>query len=203
GLSHTNASWLPSVRILADTLPNVKWVIPQAETGPVSYDQGAEGPRWFDVHVLPPSVHEDDTLTALASKQRIQQIIDDEIAKGVPPNKILLIGFSQGAAMALLAGLTFEHTLAGIGVLSGWIPPMLKETVTAHQSAPCPPLFWAHGTADTLIPLDNALETMQWLRSSSLQMKETSLTYNEYLGMGHKVNDNVLRDLSAWIALLL
>ena len=43
---------------------------------------------------------------------------------------------------------------------------------------------------------------MQWLRLS-LQIEDTSLVYREYPGLGHTVNDDVLRDLNTWIARLL
>ncbi|KAF8531039.1 Phospholipase/carboxylesterase [Gautieria morchelliformis] len=202
GLSQTSSSWLPWVSLLSKELPNVKWILPQAEIGPITYDQGTEGPRWFDVHALPPGLLEDDRLTAEASKQRIQAIVEDAIEGGTPPNKILLVGFSQGSAMALLSGLTFKHTLGGIAVLAGWLPPRFREAVIAARTRPCPPIFWAHGTADVLIPLEHASEVMQWLHSS-LGIKDTGLAYREYPGLGHTVNDDALHDLSTWIASLL
>lgn len=70
---------------------------------------------------------EDDVLTAQASKKRIQAIIEEAIEGGVPSNKVLLVGFSQGSAMALLSGLTLKCPLGGIAVLAGWLPSMLKE----------------------------------------------------------------------------
>ena len=52
----------------------------------------------------------------------IQGLIQDEIESGVDPSHIVLGGFSQGAAMSLLAGLTSDYMLAGIACLSGWLP---------------------------------------------------------------------------------
>ena len=62
----------------------------------MTIDQGDEGPRWFDLHALPPGLLEDDTHTAQASKGRIQTIITNLIEDGFPPNRTLLVGFSQG-----------------------------------------------------------------------------------------------------------
>ena len=76
---------------------------------------------------------EDDTLNAWASKQCIQTIVEGLIEDGTPPNKILLVGFSQGSAMALFAALTWKHSLAGIGVIAGWLPPKLREVSSTYN----------------------------------------------------------------------
>lgn len=68
----------------------------------------------------------------------------------------------------------------------------------ATHTVHCSPIFWAHGTADVDIPLQSALEDIQWLRTS-LDVENKGLSYHEYPGLGHGVNDDVLGDLSTWI----
>jgi Predicted esterase len=58
----------------------------------------------------------------LRSARSIGQLITAEVDSGTDPNRIVLRGFSQGAAMSLLTGLTDERRVAGIAVLSGWLP---------------------------------------------------------------------------------
>ncbi len=65
----------------------------------------------------------------LQSRRSISEIITDEVASGIPANRVLLGGFSQGGAMSLLTGLTSEYKLAGLAVLTGWVP--LKEKFKA------------------------------------------------------------------------
>jgi predicted esterase len=74
--------------------------------------------------------------------------------------------------------------------------------MTATHTALCSPIFWAHGTADLDIPLQNAWEVMQWLRTS-LHIDDKGLSYHEYSGLGHGVNNDVLRDLGTWFDSLL
>jgi len=58
----------------------------------------------------------------LESRRLISQLVEDEIKVGTPPHRIFLGGFSQGGAMSLLVGLTGEHKLAGLAILSSWLP---------------------------------------------------------------------------------
>ncbi len=68
----------------------------------------------------------------LNSSALINRIITDEVASGTPPSRILLGGFSQGATMTLLVGLTGEHKLAGLAVLSGWLPLKARFKAVRH-----------------------------------------------------------------------
>lgn len=56
------------------------------------------------------------------SARLIQELIESEIRSGTDPSRIVIGGFSQGATMSLLSALTGSRKLAGIAVLSGWIP---------------------------------------------------------------------------------
>ena len=79
----------------------------------------------------PPTEVEADILE---SAKAIDDLIDAEIERGTPPDRIILGGFSQGAAMTLLTGLTTEHPIAGLIVLSGRLP--LRDTFKAVGSTP-------------------------------------------------------------------
>ena len=70
---------------------------------------------------------------------------------------------------------------------------MLKADTTSR-----PPVFWAHGVDDDQIPLQMALGTIQWLRSS-FDIEQTGVTFREYSGLKHDVNEKVLHDLSKWL----
>jgi len=59
----------------------------------------------------------------LKSVGMIRELIKHEIdVNGIDPSRIVLGGFSQGGTMSLLTALTGPHKLAGIVVLSGWLP---------------------------------------------------------------------------------
>lgn len=58
----------------------------------------------------------------LETASALNALITSEVESGIPASRIVLGGFSQGGAMSLLTGLTSERRLAGISVLSGWLP---------------------------------------------------------------------------------
>ena len=64
----------------------------------------------------------EDESGILQSRDEVNKLIAQEIKDGIPPNRIVLGGFSQGAAMTLVIGLTTPHKLAGLTVLSGRLP---------------------------------------------------------------------------------
>jgi poly(3-hydroxybutyrate) depolymerase len=71
----------------------------------------------------------EDEKGMLQTVHSLNQLITAEVDAGIPANRIVLGGFSQGAAMTVLTGLTAERKLAGLAVLSGWLP--LREKIKA------------------------------------------------------------------------
>lgn len=83
--------------------------------------------------------------------------VHEEIAKvraeGIPVERVVLAGFSQGAALALEAGLLYRHRLAGVIVLSGWLTPRGRAALAARPAVETPYLV-CHGTADDMVGFD-------------------------------------------------
>jgi len=79
----------------------------------------------FDIFSLDFKGPEDES-GILQSRDEINKIIAQEVSSGVPPNRIVVGGFSQGGALTLATGLTTQHKLAGLAVLSGWFPIRFK-----------------------------------------------------------------------------
>lgn len=99
----------------------MKVVCPTAPTQPVSLNAGFRMPSWFDLKTLDISGPEDEEGIKQAS-QNIHSMINTEIEKGVPAERIVLGGFSQGGALALYSALTYNKPLAGVVALSCWLP---------------------------------------------------------------------------------
>ncbi|XP_042337434.1 acyl-protein thioesterase 2-like [Plectropomus leopardus] len=88
---------------------------------PVTLNMGARMPAWFDLMGL--SLHsQEDEVGIKKAADNIKAIIDHEVKNGIPPNRIMLGGFSQGGALSLYTALTCEHQLAGVVALSCWLP---------------------------------------------------------------------------------
>lgn len=94
---------------------------------PVSLSFGQNRPSWFNISSLPPHPNDFDENGVAESIHAIEQLILEEVQRGIHPRKIFLVGFSQGAALALMVGLTTLHDLGGIGCLSGWIPHRIRH----------------------------------------------------------------------------
>lgn len=88
---------------------------------PVTMNEGQVRPAWFDTFHLPPC-RSCGISTATASIARVEQIIQGEMRAATRPNKVVLVGFSQGAALSMMLSLTSLHDLGGVASLSGWIP---------------------------------------------------------------------------------
>ncbi len=81
-------------------------------------------PSWFDLSTLDrltDSKH-DDEKGMLASVAAVDALIQAEVDAGIPENRIIVGGFSQGGAVAILTALVTKRKLAGVVGLSTWIP---------------------------------------------------------------------------------
>jgi predicted esterase len=98
---------------------------------------------------------DEDVDGILASRDYIQSLIKEEISAGIPPERIMLAGFSQGGVVAVLAGLTFPQTLAGIVLLSAWLPlaENFMEYVPEENPNKETPIFLGHGVEDRMVTL--------------------------------------------------
>lgn len=87
----------------------------------------------FDIYSFGFDTSEDEA-GMLKTSASLNALISDEVNGGIPANRVILGGFSQGGAMSLLAGLTNERKLGGVAVMSGWLP--LKNKFKAVCSLP-------------------------------------------------------------------
>lgn len=101
-------------------------------TAPVTYNQGQRRPSWFDIANLPPCNCYDEP-GATASVATIENLVTAEVRSGTPPTRIVLIGFSQGGALAMMTALTTLQELGGVASLSGWIPQQSRQVSELHD----------------------------------------------------------------------
>lgn len=85
------------------------------------------------MHHLPPTAEEFDEKSPelAASISRIEDLILSQVHSGIDSRRVFLVGFSQGAALALMTGLSSLHELGGIVSLSGWIPNRYREVISS------------------------------------------------------------------------
>lgn len=131
----------------------IRFVFPNAPLRPITINNGYIMPGWYDITSLTKIEGHIDTAGIDASVAEINQLIAREISRGIPASKIVLAGFSQGALIALTAGLRYEEKLGGILALSGYCP-FTGEELKAKSSAKnhSTPIFIGHGQQDTVVP---------------------------------------------------
>ncbi|CAI8917407.1 phospholipase/carboxylesterase [Pseudomonas sp. IT-P171] len=110
------------------------------------------------------------------------------------PNKVFLVGFSQGAIMSYEVALRHPEAVGGIAALSGRILPVLKSALKPDEKRQKLAIFIGHGTADKRLPFNDGTEADSLLQSLSLKLE-----FHAYPGVGHSISATEMQDLSAWL----
>ncbi len=144
---------------------SIRFVFPNAPVMPVTINGGLSMRAWYDIlhfdlgGVGTAGLPREDEPGLRASQALIDALIDAEVAKGIPPSRILLAGFSQGAAMTLMTGLRQPARLGGLIALSGYLPLAARLAAEAHAVNRDVPIFMAHGTHDPVVRIERALQS--------------------------------------------
>jgi len=187
---HDFANLLPELQ-LPDHLA-LRFIFPHAPIRPITINNGHSLRAWYDIVSYELDQRADKT-GLFTSISQVNALIEKEEALGIPTEKILLAGFSQGAVVALTTGLQYPKRLAGILALSGYFPhaqEILAKASTANQSIP---IFIAHGTEDPIVRF-----TLGQSMYALLQEHHYSVTWHSYR-MPHSVCDKEVRDISNWL----
>lgn len=189
GLGADGHDFAPIVEQL--DLPNVRFILPHAPLMPVTVNNGYMMPAWYDLYGLSIGSHEDEAGIKVSQKY-INSLIELEIEKGVPANRIVMAGFSQGGAIALHTALRYPQKLAGIIALSTYLP--LKSQINEVDSANSAiPIFMAHGVYDDVI----SLETCK-ISFNLLQSRQIPITWHQY-NMAHSVCAEEIDDIRRFL----
>lgn len=130
----------------------VHCVMPRAPERPVTINNGMRMRAWYDILGTDLQRREDEA-GLRDSVRQVHALLDREIANGVPAGRIVLAGFSQGCAIALMAGLRYPQRLAGLAGLSGYLPLATSTAAERHAANAGTPVFLAHGRSDGMVPM--------------------------------------------------
>jgi phospholipase/carboxylesterase len=125
----------------------VRFVFPHAQVRPVTINGGMAMRAWYDFLQLIPGQGERRS-DVTESVQAVNALIEREIQRGIPAERIVLAGFSQGGVIALMAGLYGDHQLAGIMGLSTYLPRWTPLPAGSGRA----PVLLAHGQFDDVLP---------------------------------------------------
>jgi phospholipase/carboxylesterase len=172
---------------------HVRFVFPNAPLMPITINNGYVMPAWYDVLSMNIDQRADKKGIDV-SVEKIQQLIAREEKLGVPANKIVVAGFSQGAVIALTTGLRAVKPLAGLLALSGYLP--FAEDAIA-KSLPVTrniPIFMAHGTQDRVVPYALGEAAYNLLKKTGF-----AAGWQNY-EMGHSVCAPEITDIGKWLS---
>lgn len=135
---------------LPDSL-NVRFLFPHAPVRAVTINNGMQMRAWYDIKSLDFENRADvDGVTESAAL--VRALVEEQIENGIPSERILLAGFSQGGVIAYHLGLRFEHKLAGILALSTYMCQPEKLAEQRHEANQNTPILVAHGLYDEVVP---------------------------------------------------
>ncbi|XP_073968624.1 acyl-protein thioesterase 1 isoform X2 [Rhodnius prolixus] len=194
GLGDTGHGWASAISAIRPSFTKV--ICPTAPTMPVTLNSGFRMPSWFDLRSLDASANEDEAGIKKAV-ENIHAMIEAEERAGIPSDRVVIGGFSQGGALALYSAFTYPRTLGGVMALSCWLP-LHKQFPAAAIGNKATPIVQCHGDCDPLVPY-------KWgqMTASLLKQFTAKSEFKTIKGLGHSSNDEEMAFLKAFVERIL
>ena len=193
GLGADGTDFLPMAdEIDLDPVGPVRYLFPRAPVRPVTINGGNKMRAWYDILGMDLGRREDEA-GLRESMRLVHQLIDNEVARGVPARRIVLGGFSQGSAITIGAGLRYPARLAGLAALSGYVPLADSTAAERNPANRDTPVFQAHGRNDGVIPVARGAVGRDLLLSMGQPVE-----WHEY-PMEHAVCMEEVQALQQWL----
>ena len=187
---HDFVDAVPYLGLPADA--GVRFVFPHAPSIAVTLNGGMVMPAWYDIRDMDlRRRHDEDGVRA--SALQVEALLAREQERGVPAEKIILAGFSQGGAIAFHVGLRYPKTLAGIVALSTYLvcEESLADEVSAENRST--PIFQGHGTMDPMVVPDRGEAARSTLEGMGYDVR-----WHDY-PMAHQVCLEELQAIGAFL----
>ncbi|HEX4843861.1 MAG TPA: alpha/beta hydrolase [Limnobacter sp.] len=193
GLGADGYDFVPIVKELEQMgLPATRFVFPHAPQIPVSINGGYVMRAWYDIRNVDLQRQEDET-GIRESQAKIEALIEEQIAAGFAPKRIVLAGFSQGGAITYQAGLRGKHTLGGLIALSTYLPCDSSLDVEFNSANLGVPVLAAHGSQDNIVLQERGEKAVKLLKAKGMQV--TWLTYP----MAHSVCGEEVVEIASFL----
>jgi len=170
----------------------VRFVFPHAPVIPVTINNGYRMRAWYDILGMD-LVKREDEAGLRRSMTDIEELLEREESRGVPANRIVLAGFSQGCAMALMTGLRHRQRLGGIVGMSGYLPLAQVTAAERSDANALTPIFMGHGTEDNVVLAERGRASRDALIALGYDVE-----WHEY-PMAHSVCMEEIADLNQWL----
>ncbi|GAM17609.1 hypothetical protein SAMD00019534_007840, partial [Acytostelium subglobosum LB1] len=195
GLGDTGHGWADVMEMIGEHNQHIKFILPNAPIQPVTINGGYRMNSWYDIKTLSERGTEDKD-DVEKSRAIIEEIIKSEVDAGIPSERIILGGFSQGAALSLYTFYHSQHKMAGCMALSGYLPlrasfSSLGPNIVNKQQ----PLIMFHGEEDQVVRYSwgqLSFETLQ----TEVGVNGEFITYPF---MGHSSSEQEIIDMTAFV----
>ena len=193
GLGADGSDFVPIAKQLdLSSVGPVRFLFPYAPVIPVTINGGMAMPAWYDI-LAADLVRREDEAGLRKSQAGIEELIANEKLRGIPANRIVIAGFSQGCAMAFMVGLRHAEPLAGIVGMSGYLPLAGQTPAERSPASQHVPVFMGHGTRDGVVVLARAAASRDVLKDLGY-----TVDWHEYQ-MEHSVCQEEITDLESWL----
>jgi phospholipase/carboxylesterase len=181
---------VPELKLPAD-LP-IRFIFPNAPEIPVTINNGYVMRAWFDIYSMKLD-HRIDVERINESATSLSRLIEQEESRGIPSDKIILAGFSQGSVIAMTTALQYPKRLGGVIALSGYLPHSEKVFAQASAANRNTPIFLAHGTHDPIVPF-----VLGEMTRDVLNQHQYPVSWHAY-PMPHSVCNEEINDIGNWL----
>lgn len=174
--------------------PAIRFVFPNAPERAVTINNGYRMRAWYDISDMD-FAHRADMAGVRESIRELDELVSEEIARGIASDHIFIAGFSQGGAVALSYAVRSARRLAGVIALSTYLPAPADARAELHADAQQAPIFMAHGTQDPVIPIRESERSAQALRDMGFDVE-----WQGYHPMQHATCREEIDSLQDWMS---
>lgn len=194
GLGADGHDFEPAVpHLLWPGAPSLRFVFPHAPVRPVTVNAGMRMRAWYDIRQLGGALRDADEEGIRDSIAGAAGLIAHEGARGIPPERIVVAGFSQGGAIAIQLALRHPQRLLGLIALSTYLLHAEQLAAEAQTASRGLPVFIGHGEADPIVPFRLGEEAARKLRALDCEVEWHSYP------IPHSVSAEELRHIAAWL----
>ena len=160
---------------------------------PLDLPQG--GHAWFPLEFTEEGVKIEQEDVEQACDDLIEVVRSQQVAQGNNASNTLLLGFSQGASMALAAAYRAPDTTTHVIALSGvFAPELIPADPHVLRVLEATSIIMTHGSHDPIISIQQSHASRDLVAQTPVRLQ-----YHEY-SMGHEINQECLRDVVEWVA---
>ncbi|KAI5964141.1 uncharacterized protein KGF55_002083 [Candida pseudojiufengensis] len=202
GLGDSGSGWswfaqlVEQTKIITDS-KSINYIFPNAPIIPITANNGAKMPGWFNIFELGKADAKQDIDGFFKSCNVLKDLVDEQINKyNIPADKIIIGGFSQGAALSLATLSLLNYKIGGCIALSGFCGVTDEITKRHHKNINYDtPIFQGHGTIDPIINYNYGKQTSEFYKNLGFK----NLQFHTYEGTPHSASEEELIDVVKFI----